>query len=105
MAGFSLVQHNRDTLLFKLFKEFLGGGFIIEEKNRNVVRFGGERLSFMLEVIIPLFKKSSLQSSKFKDYLSFCLACELIKNKAHFTEDGYIKIKHIKNNMNTGRIY
>lgn len=85
LAGFSIVQHNRDILLFKLLKEFLGGGFLVEEKNRNVVRLRGERLSFILDVIIPLFNSNPLQSSKFKDYLSFCSACQLIKNKAHFS--------------------
>ena len=39
LAGFSLVQHSRDLLLFKLLKEFLGGGFIVKENNKNVVRF------------------------------------------------------------------
>lgn len=105
LAGFSLVQHNRDTFLFKLFKEFLGGGFTIEEKNRNVVRFRSERLSFMLEVIIPLFNDNLLQSSKLKNYLSFRLACQLIKDKAHLTKEGSIKIKDIKNNMNSKRKY
>jgi len=105
LGGFSLVQHNRDTLLFKLLKEFLGGGFIIEEKNRNVVRFRAERLSFMLEVIIPIFNNNPLQNSKLKDYLDFRLACLLIKDKSHFTEEGVIKIKNLKNNMNTRRIY
>ena len=104
-AGFSLVQHNRDILLFKLLKEFLGGGSIIEERNKNVVRFRAEKLAFMLEVIIPLFSKNPLQSSKVKDYLDFCSACQLIKGKLHLTEDGVIKIKNLKNNMNSRRNY
>jgi LAGLIDADG endonuclease len=54
-----------------LLKKFLGGGFIIEERNSNVVRLRGESLSFMLEAIIPLFNNNPLQSSKFKDYISF----------------------------------
>jgi hypothetical protein len=105
LAGFSLVQHNRDFLLFKLLKRFLGGGFIIEEDNKNVVRFRAERLSFMLEVIIPLFNKNPLQSSKVKDYQDFCLACQLIKSKSHHTKEGIAKIKDLKNNMNTKRIH
>ncbi len=83
----------------------MGGGFIIEEKNRNVVRLRAEKLSFIMEVIIPLFNNSSLQSRKVKEYLSFCSACELIVNKAHFTKERVIKIKDLKNNMNTKGIY
>jgi len=104
LAGFSLVQHNRDTLLFKLLREFLGGGFIIEEKNRNVVRFRAERLSFILEVIIPLFNDNPLQSSKVRDYQDFCLACQLINSKSHLIKEGIAKIKDLKNNMNAKRI-
>ena len=106
-AGFSIVQHNRDILLFNLLKKFVGGGFIIEEINKNVVRLRGESLSFILEIIIPLFNNNPLQSSKLKDYWSFCSACQLIKNKAHLTEEGggVTKINDLKNNMNRGRKY
>jgi hypothetical protein len=104
-AGFSLVQHSRDILLFKLLREFLGGGFLIKETNKNVVRFRGESLSFILEVIIPLVNNNPLQSSKLKYYLSFCSACQLIKDKLHLTEEGAIIIKYLKSKMNTGKTY
>jgi LAGLIDADG DNA endonuclease family protein len=100
---FTLVQHSRDTSLFYLLKEFLGNqGFIIKEGNKDVVRFRAEKLSFIVEVLIPLFK-NNLQSKKLEDYLSFCSACYLIRDKAHLTEEGLIKIKNIKSNMNTKR--
>nr|AER27908.1 LAGLIDADG endonuclease [Phialocephala helvetica] len=102
--AFTLVQHSRDISLFYLLKEFLGNqGFITEEGNKNVVRFRAEKLSFILEVLIPLFK-NNLQSKKLEDYLSFCSVCYLIRDKAHLTEEGLIKIKKIKSNMNTGRV-
>lgn len=101
---FSLVQHSKDILLFNLLKEFLGnGGYIIKESTRNVVRYRAEKVSFIVEVLIPLFKNHSLQTQKLKDYLSFCSACYLIRDKAHLTPEGLIKIKNIKSNMNTGR--
>jgi hypothetical protein len=37
--------------------------------------------------------------------MSFCSACQLIKDKAHLTKEGVIRIKNIKNNMNKGRRY
>jgi hypothetical protein len=90
--------------LFNLIKEFLGNeGFIVNENSRDVVRFRAEKVSFILEVLIPLFNKNPLQSRKVKDYNSFCSACYLIKDKAHLTEEGLIKIKSIKSNMNTLR--
>jgi hypothetical protein len=75
----------------------------VKGKIKPVVRFRSDNLSFILKVIIPLFNKSPLQSRKVKDYLSFNSVCELIKDKAHLTEEGLIKIKNIKSNMNTGR--
>jgi hypothetical protein len=101
---FIVVQHSRDILLFNLIKEFLGNeGFIVNESSRDVVRFRAEKVSFILEVLIPLFNNNSLQSRKVEDYNSFCSACYLIKDKAHLTEEGLIKIKNIKSNMNTLR--
>lgn len=102
VPSFSLVQHSRDTLLFSLIKEFLQGGFI-DNSVKNVIRYRTERLSFILEVIILIFNNNCLQSRKLKDYLSFCSACQLINDKAHLTEEGLIKIKDIKNNMNSKR--
>lgn len=100
---FILVQHSRDTLLFYLLKEFLGNEEHIVKEIRDVIRYRAEKVSFILEHIIPLFKSSPLQSRKLKEYLSFCSACKLIKNQAHLTKEGLIKIKYIKNNMNTQR--
>ena len=101
---FSLVQHSKDILLFNLLKEFLDNeGYIIKESTRNVVRYRAEKVPFIMEVLIPLFKNHSLQTQKLKDYLSFCSACYLIRDKAHLTEEGLIKIKNIKSNMNTKR--
>ena len=103
---FIIAQHSRDTTLFYLIKEFLGnGGYIIEEKTRDVVRYRAEKVAFIIEVIIPLFKNNSLQSKKLNNYLSFCSACDLIKDKAHLTEEGLKKIRDIKSNMNTQRKY
>lgn len=104
-VAFSVVQHSRDTFLFKLLKEFLGGGFITEENNKPVVRYRTENLSFILKVIIPLFNNNILQSQKIKNFISFYMACVLIKDKAHFTKEGLKIIKDIKSNMNTGRTY
>lgn len=101
--AFILAQHSRDTTLFYLIKEFLSGGSVIKETTKPVVRYRSDNLSLILEVIIPLFDKNPLQSRKLKDYLSFCLVCQLMKNKAHLTEEGLASILEIKNNMNSKR--
>lgn len=53
-------------------------------------------------VIIPLFKDNFLVlQKKINKVLKFYKALELIKIKAHFTEEGLKIIKDIKINMNT----
>jgi hypothetical protein len=37
------------------------------------------------------------------DYLDWCKVAELMKNKAHLTEEGLSKIRKIKAGMNKGR--
>nr|QIJ45931.1 hypothetical protein [Calonectria ilicicola]QIJ45956.1 hypothetical protein [Calonectria ilicicola] len=102
-AGFSLVQHSRDLLLFKLIKEYLGYGNFIEENNREVVRIKVENFKLITEQVIPFFVNNPLQSSKLLEFTDFCRACDLIKEKAHLTEEGITKLKEIKSGMNTGR--
>jgi len=104
-AGFSFFQHSRDVLLFKIIKEFLGYGSIIEEKNINVIRFRVDKFSTIDEKIIPFFYCNPLLSSKIKDYLDFCKACSIIRDKSHFSNEGLKELIEIKNGMNTGRVH
>jgi hypothetical protein len=54
-------------------------------------------------IIIPFFSKYPLQGVKLADYLDFCKVVELMKNKAHLTQEGLDQILEIKLGMNTGR--
>ena len=100
---FSLTQHSRDLLLFKLIIEFLGFGILVDEKSRDVVRIRTENFQIIYENVIPFFTNYPLESSKLLNFQDFCKACDLIKEKAHLTEEGIAKIKIIKSGMNTGR--
>jgi hypothetical protein len=61
------------------------------------------KFSDIADIIIPFFKKHPIPGVKSKDFHDFCLVAELIKNKAHLTEDGLNQIRLIKAGMNTGR--
>jgi len=101
-AGFSLVQHSRDLLLFKVIQEYLGYGNLVEEKI-EVVRLKVENFKLIWEQVLPFFTNNPLQSSKKLNFNDFCSACDIIKKKAHLTEEGIIALKAIKSEMNTGR--
>jgi hypothetical protein len=57
----------------------------------------------LTDKVIPFFKKYSVTGVKSKDFLDFCSAAELIKNKAHLTKEGIEEIRKIKSRMNKSR--
>ena len=62
-----------------------------------------ERFSDITDKIIPFFDKYSIEGVKAFDFADFKRAAELMKNKAHLTEDGLEEIRKIKGGMNTLR--
>jgi hypothetical protein len=76
---------------------------LIIESKKEAVRIRIENFKLISEHVIPFFTNYPLQSSKLLNFIDFCKACDLIKDKAHLTEKGIIKIKAIKLGMNTGR--
>src|ERR1044071_1415654 len=55
-----------------------------------------------LEVVINHFDKYPLLTKKFKDYLLFKHAFNLVKNKEHLTLEGVRQIVAIKGSLNLG---
>ena len=49
------------------------------------------------------FDKYPLLGVKSKDFSDFCIMANLIKDKAHLTQEGLNKIRQIKAGMNKGR--
>lgn len=53
--------------------------------------------------IIPLFLKYPILGQKLLDFQDLVEASKLISNKEHLTPEGLIKIREIKDRMNTKR--
>lgn len=53
--------------------------------------------------VIPFFKRYTLQGKKAKDFLLFCQAAEIVKNKEHLKEKGIEKLLKIREFMNERR--
>ena len=81
----------------------LGCGTIYKDSKKPVIRLVVVKYKDINEKIISLFNKYPLQGSKRLDYTDFCKVVELMKNKAHLTEEGLAKIREIRRRMNTGR--
>lgn len=91
-------------MLFKVIQEYLDYCNLVEENTKEVVRLRVDNFKTITEQLIPFFTKNSLQS-KLLNFIDFCKACALIKEKAHLTEKGVTTLKTIKLGMNTGRKY
>lgn len=100
---FTIVQNSRDIFLFETIKTFLGCENIYKDK--SAVRFIIEKFSSIEEKILPFFFNYSLQTSKINNFIDFCKVYDLIKDKAHLTQEGLKEIINIKAGMNTARKY
>lgn len=99
-AYFSIHVHKKDLPLLKLIQKTLSVG-IVRKNNENTVLF---RVSDFkeLQIIINHFKNYPLVSAKYLDFLYFEQCLVLIKEKAHLTEEGLLKIVSLKANLNKG---
>ena len=99
-AYFSIHIHEKDLLLLELIQRTLGVG-IVRKNNENTVLFRVNNIK-ELQIIINHFKNYPLVSSKYLDFLLFEQCLELIKDKAHLTEKGLLRIVSLKANLNKG---
>ena len=99
---FQLTQHSRDEQLIKSLREYFGCGAV--HPDRDTFNFLVTKFSDIRSKIIPFFAEYPVQGVKFKDYLDWCKAAELIENKDHLTQKGLDQIRKIKDGMNTGRV-
>ena len=93
-----VTQHIRDEyLMASLVKYFNCGN--IRQDNREAVPAIYYRVSKFIDIsqiIIPYFKKYPFMGGKALDFSYFCKAEELVRNKAHLSEEGLQKIREIK---------
>jgi hypothetical protein len=74
---------------------------IVRKNNENTVLYKVSNLK-ELQVITNHFKNYPLVSAKNSDFLLFEQCLELIKEKAHLTQKGLLKIVSLKTNLNKG---
>lgn len=99
---FQITQHKRDTILIERFLELFDCG-IIKTVEETAIRFIVTKFNDIDLIIIPFFKKFSLEGTKLLNFEDFCKAAEIMRSKGHLTLDGLENIKKIKAGMNTGR--
>ena len=98
---FVLTQHVRDLDFFKYLVEYLGFGRTAI--NREAVEFIVTKFSDLTDKLLPLLQKYPIVGYKYLDYLYFVKAVELMKDKAHLTEEGLNQFRELQELMNSGR--
>jgi hypothetical protein len=101
---FSITQHTRDEVLLTKFIDLLGCGKIDKPLTRpDETNYRVNKFSDIKDKIIPFFLKYPLQGIKFRDYLDFVKASDIIAVKGHLTPEGIKKINSLKSGMNRSR--
>jgi hypothetical protein len=100
---FQLTQHSRDITLMESLIKFWDCGKCEQPLNYNHVDFRIQKFSDITDKIIPFFNKYPIYGIKALDYADFVKAVEIMKSKAHLTQNGLEEIRKIKAGMNKGR--
>ena len=98
---FQLTQHSRDEKLMRSFIDYFDCGNIFKDGNNFVFRVS--KFDDLDNKIIPFFQKYPIFGVKYEDFLDFCRAALVIKNKKHLTMEGLDELCLIKTGMNKGR--
>lgn len=97
---FGLLMHKRDYDLLCSFREYLGNiGNVRLVTNKNFVTFNVTSIS-ELKVVINHFDKFPLVTSKSLAFHTFKLIHNIISNKQHLTESGFMLICSYINILN-----
>jgi hypothetical protein len=98
---FGITQHIRDELLLKsLVNFFLCGQAYSYESHTE---FKSQSFIDNYEKILPFFRKYPILGVKSRDFEDWGKVAEMIKTKAHLTNEGLDQIRQIKAGMNLGR--
>ena len=101
---FSLTQHIKDEELLKDIVTYLNYGRYYKTPTRDEGQYLVTVFSDINDKLIPFLNEYPLLGVKKEDYLDFVQIAELIKSKAHWTDEGLERIKLIKSNINRKRI-
>lgn len=99
ILGFHITQHISSFQLLEKVKELLGCG-VINKKSTSVIRFQIDNFKDISSILIPFIEKFQLHTNKNLHFDIFKKVCDLISNKQHYYEEGFLKIIELAYNMN-----
>lgn len=94
----NLTQSKVEYEMFKALQKYLDVGRV--QTNRDNVTLVISSIKELVEVIIPILYKYTLQGNKFITYQIFRQVCLMMYNKEHLTLEGTLKILELAYFMN-----
>lgn len=101
--AFRIELHVKDIAVLNFIKEKLGCGTVAISQSRESAVFSITGSNDLINVLIPIFEKFPLNTTKHLDYLVFKEVLELYKDKMHLKAEGQQKIKDLLSNFNNNR--
>lgn len=100
---FIISQHTRDQLVMEKIAEFFRCGYVNYSSIKQGAAYTVTDIKSTVNVIIPFFNTYLIEGCKSLDFADFCKIAYIIRDKAHLTEEGIIKIKELASKMNLKR--
>jgi hypothetical protein len=100
--NFTITQHSRDAQLIEGLVEYFGCGNYYPSLSLDRVEFRVSK-NTVINKLLLFFDKYAIQGTKSADFSDFKRAAELMRGKAHLTEQGLKELLLIKAGMNKGR--
>lgn len=82
--NFNITQHIRDTMLFKFIQKCLVCGLIFERPKDSRVNLVISNFTDIVNILIPILNKYSLQGTKRFDLEDFIVVTKLMEKKTTF---------------------
>nr|ATI20496.1 LAGLIDADG endonuclease [Juglanconis juglandina] len=104
--SFKVSQHLRDELLLRSFITFFGCGLFNYHSGKSKHGSGVflvRKFADISDKIIPFFQDHMIEGIKREDFEDWSRVVELVRSKAHLTEEGVNNIREIKSGLNTLR--
>ena len=105
---FEIELRGDDREILERLQYTLGCGSLYDLKYERYgwkphVKYAVKSHADIFRTIIPFFKKHPLQGKKNKDFLDFCRAAKVVKEKRHLSKEGISELEEIRKFMNERR--
>nr|QVV23912.1 hypothetical protein [Trichoderma cornu-damae] len=100
---YQITQSAIDRVFMNSLVSFWGCGKVFLRFKESKVDFQILKFQDLSEKVIPFFQNIPLEGTKHQDFVDFCKAVEIMKEKGHLTNEGINQLYKLKAGMNKGR--